>query len=197
MLVAGIDASTKATGVSIMNDGELIYYKLISINSKDVPDAYERIKKMFVQICEILDKYDIDTMIKGKSAIMTKYLYILQKNPRDLKPKEKDIQDVLEMALEMTARGFTFSNVSITKSDATKFIVDTENNALIPPFLVIDGLGDAAAQSIIEARNERPFISKQDLMSRTQISQTHFQIFDQMGILDDMANEEQLTLSLF
>ena len=143
------------------------------------------------------DKYDIDTMIKGKSAIMTKYLYILQKNPRELKPKEKDIQDVLEMALEMTARGFTFSNVSITKSDATKFIVDLENNALIPPFMVIDGLGDAVAQSIIDARNEKPFISKQDLLNRTQISTTHFQIFDKMGMLDEMANEEQMTLSLF
>ena len=63
--------------------------------------------------------------------------------------------------------------------------------------MVIDGLGDAVAQSIIDARNERPFISKQDLMHRTQISQTHFQIFDSMGMLDEMANEEQMTLSLF
>lgn len=67
MLVAGIDASTKATGVSIMRDGELIYYKLISIDSKEVPDAYERIKKMFVKICEILDKYDIDAMYMEKA----------------------------------------------------------------------------------------------------------------------------------
>jgi Holliday junction resolvasome RuvABC endonuclease subunit len=58
MLVAGIDASTKATGVSIMRDGELLYYKLIAIDSKKVPDAYERIKKMFVMICEILEQYE-------------------------------------------------------------------------------------------------------------------------------------------
>jgi len=67
MLVAGIDASTKATGVSIMRDGELIYYKLISIDSKEVPDAYERIKKMFVQIGNIIDKYDIDAMYMEKA----------------------------------------------------------------------------------------------------------------------------------
>ena len=67
MLVAGIDASTKATGVSIMKDGELIYYTLIAIDSKDEPDAYERIKKMFVKICEILDKYDIDAMYMEKA----------------------------------------------------------------------------------------------------------------------------------
>ena len=63
--------------------------------------------------------------------------------------------------------------------------------------MVIDGLGDAVAQSIIDARNERPFISKQDLLNRTQISTTHFQTFDSMGMLNDLANEEQMTLSLF
>lgn len=67
MVVAGIDASTKATGISIMQDGELIYYKLIAIDSKEVPDAYERIKKMFVKICEIIDKYDIDAMYMEKA----------------------------------------------------------------------------------------------------------------------------------
>jgi Holliday junction resolvasome RuvABC endonuclease subunit len=67
MLVAGIDASTKATGVAIMRDGELLYYKLIAIDSKKVPDAYERIKKMFVMICEILEQYDIDAMYMEKA----------------------------------------------------------------------------------------------------------------------------------
>ena len=67
MLIAGVDASTKATGISLMRDGELIYYTLISIDSKEVPDAYERINKMFIAICEILDKYDIDSMYMEKA----------------------------------------------------------------------------------------------------------------------------------
>lgn len=67
MVVVGIDASTKATGLSIMNDGKLIYYTLIAIDSKEVPDAYERIKKMFVKICEILDKYEFDAMYMEKA----------------------------------------------------------------------------------------------------------------------------------
>jgi Holliday junction resolvasome RuvABC endonuclease subunit len=67
MLVAGIDASTKATGVSIMQDGELIYYELIEINSKETPDAYERINKMFTKISQILDKYKIDDMYMEKA----------------------------------------------------------------------------------------------------------------------------------
>lgn len=67
MIVAGIDASTRATGIAIMNDGELVDYALIAIDSKKEPDAYERIKKMFVQICEMLDKYDVDKMYMEKA----------------------------------------------------------------------------------------------------------------------------------
>ena len=67
MLVAGLDASTKATGLSIMRDCELVYYTLITVDSKKVPDAYERIKKMFMEICKILDQYDIDAMYMEKA----------------------------------------------------------------------------------------------------------------------------------
>lgn len=67
MLVVGIDASTKATGLAIMKDDELIYYKLIAIDSKKIPDAYDRIKMMFVEICNILDKYDINAMYMEKA----------------------------------------------------------------------------------------------------------------------------------
>ena len=55
MVVAGIDASTTATGVGIMKDGELIYHTLIAINPRKEPDAEKRIKTMLVRLCEILD----------------------------------------------------------------------------------------------------------------------------------------------
>lgn len=67
MLIAGIDASTKATGVSIMRDGELIYYTLITIDSKKEPDAYKRVNEMLIKICGILDQYDIDAVYMEKA----------------------------------------------------------------------------------------------------------------------------------
>ena len=67
MLVAGIDASTTATGVAIMRDGELIFYKLIAIDSKKEKDAYKRIKEMLIQICEILDQYDVEKVYMEKA----------------------------------------------------------------------------------------------------------------------------------
>ena len=67
MVVAGIDASTTATGVSIMMDGKLIHHELIAIDSKKEKDAYKRIKEMLIRICAILDKYQIDKVYMEKA----------------------------------------------------------------------------------------------------------------------------------
>lgn len=67
MLVAGVDASTTATGVSVMQDGELIYHELIVIDSKKEKDAYKRIQEMLIGICAILDKYKIDKVYMEKA----------------------------------------------------------------------------------------------------------------------------------
>lgn len=67
MLVAGIDASTKATGVAIMLDGELIYHELITIDSKKEPDAYKRINEMLIRISNILDRYNVDKVYMEKA----------------------------------------------------------------------------------------------------------------------------------
>lgn len=67
MVVAGIDASTTATGVSVMKNGELLHYELIAIDSKKEKDAYKRIKEMLIRICAILDKYEIDKVYMEKA----------------------------------------------------------------------------------------------------------------------------------
>lgn len=67
MVVAGIDASTTATGVAIMRDGELLYYELIAIDSKKEKDAYKRIREMLIRICAILDRYEIEKVYMEKA----------------------------------------------------------------------------------------------------------------------------------
>ena len=67
MLVAGIDASTTATGVSLMQDGELLYYELIAIDSKKEKDAYKRVQEMLIRICAILDRYTVDKVYMEKA----------------------------------------------------------------------------------------------------------------------------------
>ena len=66
MIVAGIDGSTKSTGVAIMNDGNLEYYTLIDL-SKETQDSMKRIRHMLLSISEILDRYDVDAVYMEKS----------------------------------------------------------------------------------------------------------------------------------
>ena len=71
----------------------------------------------------------------------------------------------------MVSRGYRLTNIDINRSLATEFLVNPENNReIIPPFKVLDGLGDNVAISIVNARKERPFISKEDITKRTQLS---------------------------
>ena len=65
--VAGIDASTTATGICIMKNNQVVYRELIAIDSKKEKDAYKRIKQMLIRICAILDKYDVDAVYMEKA----------------------------------------------------------------------------------------------------------------------------------
>ena len=65
MRVAGVDASTKMSGVSIMSDGVLERYLLIDLHKEK--DAMQRIKSMMIQIAEMLDKYQLDAVYMEKS----------------------------------------------------------------------------------------------------------------------------------
>jgi Holliday junction resolvasome RuvABC endonuclease subunit len=66
MLVAGIDASTTSTGISIMDDGVLKYYTLINLTNER-KDAIKRVKHMMVEICSVLDKYKLDAVYMEKA----------------------------------------------------------------------------------------------------------------------------------
>ena len=95
----------------------------------------------------------------------------------------------------MTLPGFHFSNISINRSAANEFIIDPDNpNYIIPPFTAIDGLGDNVGKSIVKAREEKPFLSKEDVLKRTQLSKTLLDRLDQMQSLENLDDENQMTL---
>jgi DNA polymerase III subunit alpha, Gram-positive type len=137
--------------------------------------------------------FDIETMIKGYDTIKNKIIEISNKG-YDASNKDSSIKDVLELALEMTARGFRFSNIDLYKSDSTKFIIAEDNKTLIPPFRTIDGLGETVAKNIVEERQKGAFISIEDLQKRAKISTTLIDKMRVMGILQGMPESSQLTL---
>ena len=97
----------------------------------------------------------------------------------------------------MYDRGIQFSNIDLYKSDDKNFIVDEENNALIPPFKVIDGLGEAAAENIVKSRDGGKFTSIEDFEKRSKINQTLLEVFKDLGVLDGLNAKDIEQISLF
>lgn len=144
-------------------------------------------------------QYDIAVMIKGIDAIYEKLVEFKTRrssnNPElALSEKEEEIEKTLNVALEMEERGFTFQNISLKRSDSVNFIVDKETKSLIPPFKVLDGLGEVASKTIVEARKEQSFISKNDLMKRGKLSKTNMELLDKLGVLKGLTDTNQMSL---
>ncbi|NCC54777.1 MAG: PolC-type DNA polymerase III [Erysipelotrichia bacterium] len=146
------------------------------------------------------DAYDIEAMIHGESSIRMVMSNIQARlnNPetkRDVSKKEMDTFNTLELALEMILRGYRFGNIDLMRSDAKDFIPDPENpNVILPPFASVDGLGENVAITIVEARNKGAFLSKQDLSSRTGLNGTNIKKLEELGVLNDLQNENQMSL---
>ncbi|SDJ01165.1 PolC-type DNA polymerase III [Salimicrobium halophilum] len=135
--------------------------------------------------------FELDTMVKGSAAIRSRIDNIQEKG-LDATPKEKSLLTVLELALEMCERGYSFKSVDLYGSTASEFLVD--GDALIPPFNAVDGLGTNAALNIVKAREDGEFLSKQDLRERSRISKTVLEYLDDHGCLSGMPDENQLSL---
>ena len=117
-----------------------------------------------------------------------------KKTKQPVSNTEEEILSTLENALEMTARGYQFGQLDINISDADKFIVDEEKNEIIPPFITVDGLGLNVAKSIVEAREQRPFLSIEDAIERTQINNTQRDKLIELNAFGNLNEENQLSL---
>jgi DNA polymerase-3 subunit alpha (Gram-positive type) len=139
------------------------------------------------------DDFEIELMTQGQAAIRKKIEEIEEKGNAAL-PKEKSLLTVLEVALEMVARGFRFLSVDLYRSHATRFIIDEEVNGLIPPFAAISGVGETAAKNLYDAAQSGTFLSLEDLQERARASRTVIDILVQLGCVEGLPETNQLSL---
>ena len=140
--------------------------------------------------------FDINAMKNGLNSVKAQ-IELLESKGFDRSNKEEDTLSSLYMCNEMIERGFYFTNISITESDALMFKVTPDKKGLIPPFIALDGMGDVAAKKIVEERNKGEFVSIEDLQMRGKVSQTLIDKLRGLGALDDMPESSQLSLDLF
>ncbi len=137
--------------------------------------------------------FDLEVMEMGYDAIKEKY-DTLNINKFGLSVKEQDLLSTIEVALEMSARGFKFGPIDLLKSHSMNFTIDEDGKTLIPPFRALDGLGGTVANNIISEREKRDFISIEDLQKRGKLSSTLIEKMRLMGILKGLPESSQLSL---
>src|SRR5690625_861509 len=135
--------------------------------------------------------FDLQTMVKGSDALREQIKEISAKG-NDASPKEKSLLNVLNIALEMCERGFSFQKVDLYRSNAATFKVD--GNTLIPPFNAVYGLGTNAAYNVFEVRDQVRFLYNEALKKRSKISKTVIEYLDQLGCLEGLPEKNQLSL---
>jgi len=145
------------------------------------------------------DAFSLSNALSGYEGVLSllREIQNKQNNNVPVTKKDLDLKVVSEVLLEMYARGIKLENIDFNKSQATNFIVEvnpeTGKKVIIPPFNVVDSLGEAVAKSIVEARNLKQFSSVNDLKARTQVTTTQMHIFEDLKITDSLSNDEQLS----
>lgn len=115
-----------------------------------------------------------------------------RRDTKQLTAKEEDMLRDMKLVQEMYARGFEFEPIELSKVAAHKFQIIGQK--LMPALSSIDGMGDKAADSLVEAAMDGPFLSKDDLRSRAKISKTLVDLMADLGMLGDIPESNQISL---
>ena len=98
----------------------------------------------------------------------------------------------MRIVQEMYARGFEFLPLDIYRAKAREFqIIDGK---LMPSLNSLDGLGEKAAEAVVDAVKDGNFLSIEDFSNRTKVNGTICGLMSDLGLLKDLPRSNQLSL---
>jgi DNA polymerase-3 subunit alpha (Gram-positive type) len=106
--------------------------------------------------------------------------------------KDKETATCLELVLEMNMRGIRFLPVDLYRSEVNRFTI--EDGSIRCPFTSLSGLGENAAQPILEARKQGPFLSVEDLRRRARVGSATLDLLRAHGALEGMSETSQISM---
>ncbi|GFI64679.1 DNA polymerase III PolC-type [Lachnospiraceae bacterium] len=109
-----------------------------------------------------------------------------------LSNKEELAYGDMRVVQEMYARGYEFEPIDIFRAQSRSFQI--VGDKLMPSLSSIDGLGEKAADAIVEAAKDGPFLSKEDFRERTRVSKNIVDMIAELGLLGDLPESNQLSL---
>lgn len=138
------------------------------------------------------DDFDASIMTKGIDTARQAIEDLKQKrNNGSITPKEENLVPILEICVEMYARGVGFMPIDLYKSEATNFMPTKEG--IRPPLNALPGMGDNAAKAIVEARKDGEFRTVEDFRIRTGATKTIIDMLKDEGCLD-MPDTDQVSI---
>ena len=135
--------------------------------------------------------FSYELMCQGKEKLEY-YLADYRKRQDTLSKKEQDTLRDMRIVQEMYARGFDFVPIDIYRAKANHFQI--MDGKLMPSLSSIDGLGDKAADAVVDAAQDGPFLSREDFRNRTKVSKTVCDLMGDLGLLGDLPESNQLSL---
>ncbi len=139
------------------------------------------------------DGFDGTVVSGGKEKVRATMREIDEriKNKTD-NQKDKDTQAALQLVLESMARGIEYLPVHLYKSDAKRFL--PENGKIRMPFNCLPGLGESAAEKIVQAREEGEFFSKLELQERSKAGKSVIEMLEKNHVLDGLSETNQISI---
>ena len=98
----------------------------------------------------------------------------------------------MRLVEEMYERGIEFLPIDIFKVKSRDFQVIGDK--IMPSLTSIDGMGEKAADQIVEAAKDGPFLSKDDFKQRTKCPQAVIDKMADMGLLGDIPDSNQISI---
>ena len=137
------------------------------------------------------DDFNYELMCQGEDRLKM-HMRDYKKRSDTLSKKEQDTYKDMRSVQEFYARGFEFLPIELEKAQASRFqVIDGK---LMPSLSTIDGMGDKAAEAVVAAVKDGPFLSKDDFWQRTKVSKSVIDVMDDLGILGDLPESNQLSL---
>ncbi len=135
--------------------------------------------------------FSYELMCQGKphlEMVMADY----KKRTDTLTQKEQASFKDMRIVQEMYARGFEFLPIDIFTAQSRLFqVIDGK---IMPSLSSIDGLGEKAADAIVEAAKDGPFLSKDDFRMRTKVSKTVVELMASLNLFGDIPESNQISL---
>ncbi|MCR4923640.1 MAG: PolC-type DNA polymerase III [Lachnospiraceae bacterium] len=138
------------------------------------------------------DAFNYEKMCLGRGKLEETLAEYLKKPSESLAKKEQDEIKDMRLVQEMYARGFEFMPVDLFKAKAHKCqIIDGK---IMPRLDCIEGLGEKAADAVVDACKDGPFLSKDDFRQRTKVSTTVMETLERLELLTGLPDSNQLSI---